>query len=49
MLRFKNDDGSEFPEWEEKNIGSLGNVVGGGTPSTKKKNIGAENSMGFIC
>lgn len=37
MLRFKNDDGSEFPEWEEKNIGSLGNVVGGGTPSTKKK------------
>lgn len=36
-VRFKADDGSEFPEWEEKNVGSLDNIVGGGTPSTKKK------------
>lgn len=36
-VRFKADDGSEFPEWEEKNVGSLGNIVGGGTPSTKQK------------
>ena len=36
-VRFKADDGNEFPEWEEKNVGSLGNIVGGGTPSTKQK------------
>lgn len=36
-VRFKADDGSEFPEREEKNVGSLDNIVGGGTPSTKKK------------
>lgn len=36
-VRFKADDGSDFPEWEEKKVGSLGNIVGGGTPSTKQK------------
>lgn len=36
-LRFKADDRSQFPDWEEKKVGSLGNIVGGGTPSTKKK------------
>ena len=29
MLRFKNDDGSEFPEWEEKKIGELGAFIKG--------------------
>ena len=29
MLRFKNDDGSEFPEWEEKKIGELGTFIKG--------------------
>ena len=23
MLRFKNDDGSEFPEWEEKKLKNI--------------------------
>ena len=36
-LRFKADDGSDFPDWEEKKIASLGDMVGGGTPTTKKK------------
>ena len=36
-IRFKADDGSGFSEWEEKKVGSLGDIVGGGTPSTKKK------------
>lgn len=36
-VRFKADDGSDFPDWEEKSVISLGNIVGGGTPSTKKK------------
>lgn len=35
-LRFKADDGSEFPEWEEKKLGEIGEFRGGGTPS---KNI----------
>lgn len=29
MLRFKNDDGSEFPEWEKKKIGELGTFIKG--------------------
>lgn len=36
-VRFKADDGSEFPEWEEKRLGELGEFIGGGTPSTKVK------------
>ena len=36
-LRFKADDGSEFPDWEESTLGELGSFVGGGTPDTKNK------------
>ncbi len=36
-IRFKADDGSEFPEWEEKKLGNLGTFKGGGTPSTSNK------------
>ena len=36
-VRFKADDGSDFPDWEEKKVASLGDMVGGGTPTTKKK------------
>jgi type I restriction enzyme S subunit len=35
-LRFKDDAGLEFPEWEEKTLGEIGKFVGGGTPSTKE-------------
>lgn len=42
-LRFKADDGSEFPDWEEKNIGSLGKVVTGSTPKTSdSENYGGD-------
>lgn len=35
-IRFKNDNGQNYPEWEKKTVGSLANnIVGGGTPSTK--------------
>jgi len=34
-LRFKADDGSDFSDWEEKKLGSLGSFAGGGTPDTK--------------
>ena len=33
-VRFKREDGTDFPEWEEKNIDDLGEIIGGGTPKT---------------
>ena len=33
-LRFKDDDGQDFPEWEEQPLGDvLESIIGGGTPS----------------
>lgn len=34
-VRFKADDGSDFPEWEEKKIGDVATCFAGATPSTK--------------
>lgn len=34
-IRFKQENGENYPEWEEKRLGELANFVGGGTPSTK--------------
>jgi type I restriction enzyme S subunit len=34
-LRFKDDNGNDFAEWEEKKLGELGLFKGGGTPSTQ--------------
>ena len=34
-VRFKADDGSEFPEWEERRIDLFSNCYAGATPSTK--------------
>ena len=36
-LRFKADDGSDFPEWEEKKLGEVGDIMTGNTPSTKQE------------
>ena len=33
-VRFKREDETVFPEWEEKNIDDLGEIIGGGTPKT---------------
>jgi type I restriction enzyme, S subunit len=33
-LRFKDDHGNEFPEWEEKKLGEIGTITTGKTPST---------------
>ncbi|MGL5714745.1 MAG: restriction endonuclease subunit S [Paraclostridium sp.] len=42
-LRFKDDDGCDYPEWEEKKLGEIGSVVTGNTPATKDKdNYGNE-------
>lgn len=33
QLRFKNEDGNDFPEWEEKKLGKVGEIVNGLTYS----------------
>jgi type I restriction enzyme S subunit len=33
-LRFKDDDGKEFPKWEMKKLGEIAEIIGGGTPET---------------
>ena len=37
QLRFKSDDGTDFPAWEEKKLGDICSYIGGGTPSKKVK------------
>ena len=37
QLRFKSDDGKDFPAWEEKKLGDVCSYIGGGTPSKKVK------------
>jgi type I restriction enzyme S subunit len=31
-IRFKDDDGIDFPDWEEKALGEMGNVIRGASP-----------------
>ena len=33
-IRFKDDNGNDFPDWEEKKLGEVAEVVGGGTPDS---------------
>lgn len=33
-LRFQQDDGSDFPNWEEKDLGEVGEIITGKTPNT---------------
>ena len=35
-IRFKREDGSSFPDWQEKTVGDIASIVGGGTPDTSK-------------
>ena len=35
-LRFKDQDGNAFPDWEEKKIKEIGEVCSGGTPNTNE-------------
>lgn len=41
-VRFKADDGSNFPEWKEKKLGEVGDIVTGNTPSTKQNDYYGE-------
>ena len=33
-LRFAKEDGTAFPDWEEKRLGEVAEIIGGGTPDT---------------
>lgn len=35
-LRFKDENGNEYPEWEIKKLSDIAEIIGGGTPSTKE-------------
>lgn len=37
QLRFKDDDGREFPDWEDSKLADVATIVGGGTPDTTVK------------
>lgn len=42
-LRFKNEEGKDYPDWEEKALEDVAEIVGGGTPDTSKpQNWGGE-------
>jgi len=34
QIRFTDDAGNPYPDWEEKRLGDVGDVIGGGTPET---------------
>lgn len=36
-IRFKDDNGNDFADWEEKKLGEVGSFFSGGTPSTTKR------------
>jgi type I restriction enzyme S subunit len=36
QLRFKDENGKAYPDWEEKRLGEIAEIVGGGTPETVK-------------
>ncbi|QUH24212.1 restriction endonuclease subunit S [Methanobacterium alkalithermotolerans] len=36
-LRFKDENGEDYPDWEEKKLTETGKIVTGNTPSTKNK------------
>lgn len=36
-IRFRREDGVDYPEWEEKSIAEIGTVITGNTPPTKEK------------
>ncbi|NLJ79214.1 MAG: restriction endonuclease subunit S, partial [Tissierellia bacterium] len=44
-IRFKDDDGKDYPEWEEKKLGDVGEIITGGTPQTRKSDNFGDDYM----
>ena len=38
-LRFKDENGKDYADWEEKKLGEVGNIITGKTPSTADSNL----------
>ena len=38
-LRFKDENGKDYPDWEEKKLGEIGQIVTGKTPSTSDSTL----------
>jgi type I restriction enzyme S subunit len=38
-IRFRDDNGNDFPDWEEKRLGDAGEIIGGGTPDTTESSF----------
>ena len=47
-IRFKADDGCDFPDWEERKLGNLTKVVVGGTPSTSNESYWNNGSIPWL-
>lgn len=47
-VRFKADDGSEFPEWEEKKVGDICRTFSGGTPKSREARYYENGTISFI-
>src|SRR5690606_2184455 len=47
QLRFKNDNGNDFPNWETKKLEEVCEIIGGGTPPTNKKAYWGGNIQWF--
>src|SRR6185436_6780245 len=46
-IRFKDDKENDFPDWEESRLGAVGQIIGGGTPETDKKEYWGGNIPWF--
>ncbi len=44
-VRFKKADETDFPEWEEKQLGDIAEIVGGGTPDTSIEEYWKDGSI----
>lgn len=47
-VRFKADDGSDFPEWEEKKLGDICKAFSGGTPKSGEARYYENGTISFI-
>ena len=47
-VRFQADDGSEFPEWEEKKLGDICKTFSGGTPKSGEARYYENGTISFI-